>query len=47
MRVLATLVEPCVVRKILDHLRVRSSPLPRAPPRDPYAEQGDFGFEAA
>ena len=47
MRVLATLVEPSVVRKILDHLGLRSSPLPRAPPRDPDAEQGDFGCEAA
>jgi hypothetical protein len=49
MRVLATLVDPTVVRKILEHLAVRASPLPRAPPRDPdaYAEQADFDFEAA
>jgi hypothetical protein len=47
MRVLATLVEPSVVRKILDQLGLRSSPLPRAPPRDHDGEQGDFGFEAA
>jgi hypothetical protein len=49
MRVLATLLEPTVVRKILEHLGVRASPLPRAPPRDPeaHAEQADFDFEAA
>jgi hypothetical protein len=36
-------------RQILEHLGVRASPLSRAPPRDPeaYAEQADFGFEAA
>ena len=46
---LATLVDPVVVRQILEHLGVRASPLPRAPPRDPeaYADQADFGFEAA
>jgi len=37
MRVLATLVDPVVVRQILEHLGVRASPLPRAPPRDPEA----------
>jgi Putative transposase/Transposase zinc-binding domain len=47
MRVLATILDPAVVRKILEHLGVRASPLPRAPPRDPDPEQGDFGFEAA
>ena len=49
MRVVATILEPTVVRKILEHLGVRVSPLPRAPPRDPdaYAEQADFDFEAA
>jgi hypothetical protein len=49
MQVLATLLDPTVVRKILEHLGVRASPLPRAPPRDPDAdaEQADFGFEAA
>jgi len=49
MRVLATIVEPVVVRHILEHLGVRASPLPRAPPRDPDAdaEQADFDFEAA
>jgi len=49
MRVVATILEPTVVRKILEHLGVRASPLPRAPPSDPdaHAEQADFGFEAA
>jgi hypothetical protein len=49
MQVLATILDPAVVRKILEHLGVRASPLPRAPPRDPEAdaEQADFGFEAA
>jgi len=45
MQVLATITEPVVVRKFLEHLGVRASPLPRAPPRDP--EQADFDFEAA
>jgi hypothetical protein len=35
MRVIATLLEPAVVRKVLEHLGVRASPLPRAPARDP------------
>jgi hypothetical protein len=35
MTVLATITDPEVVRKILDPLRVRSTPLPRAPARDP------------
>ena len=45
----AGFVDPTVVRKILEHLGVRASPLPRAPPRDPEAhvEQADFDFEAA
>jgi hypothetical protein len=47
MRVLATLIDPAAVCKILEHLGVRASPLPRAPPRDPNADQADFGFEAA
>jgi hypothetical protein len=46
-KVLATIVDPSVVRKILDHLRVRSTPLPRAPARDPTWEQTDLGFDAA
>ena len=47
MRVLATITDPTVVRQILDHRGVRSSPLSRAPPRDPSWEQADLGFEAA
>jgi hypothetical protein len=47
MTVLATLTAPEVVRKILDPLHVRSSPLPRAPARDPTWEQTELGFEAA
>jgi hypothetical protein len=47
MRVVATITQPDVVRKMLDHLGVRASPLPRAPARDPAWEQTDLGFEAA
>jgi Putative transposase len=47
LRVLATITQPDVIRKILEHLDVRSSPLPRAPARDPDWEQMDLGFEAA
>ena len=47
MRGLATITDPTVVRQILHHLGVRSSPLPRAPPRNPSWEQADLGFEAA
>jgi len=47
MHVLSTITEPPVVRKILEHLGVRASPLPRAPARDPDWEQVDLGFEAA
>jgi hypothetical protein len=36
-----------VVRRILDQLVVRSSPLPRAPARDPTWEQTELGFVAA
>ena len=46
MKVLATITEPDVVKKILDHLRVRSSPMPRAPARDPDWEQTALGFDA-
>jgi hypothetical protein len=35
MRVIAFLSDPKVVRQILDHLELPSSPLPRAPARDP------------
>ena len=47
MRVLSTITDPAVVRKILDHLRVRSTPLPRAPARDPTWEQTELGLDAA
>jgi hypothetical protein len=51
MRVIATILDPVVVRRILEHLGLRASPLPRAPPArqktEAYAEQADFGFEAA
>lgn len=47
MRVLSTITEPAVVRKLLAHLGVRASPLPHAPARDPDGEQTDLGFEAA
>jgi hypothetical protein len=47
MRVVGTITQPDVIRKILEHLRVRSSPLPRAPARDPDWQQTAFGFEAA
>jgi len=46
LRVLATITQPDVIRKILEHLGVRSSPLPRAPARDPDGEQTDLGFDA-
>jgi len=46
MRVLATILEPAAVRKILDHLGVRADPLPRAPARDPTGQTG-FDFDAA
>jgi hypothetical protein len=47
MRGIASITDPNVVHQILDHLHVRSSPLPRAPPRDPSWEQADLDFEAA
>ena len=47
MRVLATIREPEVVKKILDHLGVRTSPLPRATARAPTWEQQAFDDEAA
>jgi hypothetical protein len=40
---LAPASDPTVVRQILDHLRVRSSPLPRAPPHDPSWEGNGRG----
>ena len=46
MRVLATILEPDVVRKILRHLGVRADPLPLAPARNPTG-QTNFDFDAA
>ncbi len=46
MRVLASILDPATVRKILTHLGVRTDPLPRAPARDPTG-QTDFDFDAA
>jgi hypothetical protein len=46
MRILATIPEPAGVRRILDNLGVRASPLPRAPARSPEWEQVDLGFAA-
>jgi hypothetical protein len=47
LRVLATITDPETIRKMLDHLHVRSSPLPRAPARDPIWEQRRFEYDAA
>jgi hypothetical protein len=47
MRVHATIREPEVVKKILEHLGVRSTPLPRATARAPTWEQQAFDDEAA
>jgi hypothetical protein len=47
LRVVSTLTQPDVVRKILEHLDVRATPRPRAPARDPEWEQTELGFEAA
>jgi hypothetical protein len=47
LRVVATITQPDVIRKILDHLGVRTTPLPRAPARDGDWEQTDLGFVAA
>jgi hypothetical protein len=46
MRVLATLTDPSVVKKILSHLGVRTEPLPPARAREP-AGQMDLDFDAA
>jgi len=46
MRVLATLTEPSVVRKILSHLGVRWEPLPQARARAPTGQES-FDFESA
>jgi hypothetical protein len=42
MRILATLIDPIVVKKILAHLGMRTEPLPPARVRDP-TRQMDFG----
>jgi hypothetical protein len=39
-RVLSTITDPTVVRTLLEHLRVRSTPRPRAPARDPTGGAG-------
>lgn len=47
MRVLSTITESSSVRKILDHLGLRSEPLVAAPARDSIWEQAMLGFDAA
>jgi hypothetical protein len=46
MRVLATLIDPSAVKKMLSHLGVRTDPLPRARARDPTGQER-FDFDAA
>jgi hypothetical protein len=46
MRVLATIVEPATVKKILTHLGLPTTPPPRAPARDPTGQES-FDFDAA
>ncbi len=46
MRVLSTITDPAVVKKILSHLDLRTDPLPRARARDPTGQM-DFGDYAA
>jgi hypothetical protein len=46
MRVLATVTEPSVVKKIVSHLSLPTEPLPRARARDPPGQQS-FDFHAA
>jgi hypothetical protein len=46
MRVLATLTDPSVIKKILPYLGVPTDPLPRARARDPTGQM-DLGFDAA
>ena len=46
MRVLATVVEPSHVRRVLEHLGLRADPLELAPARDPTWLQTDLGFVA-
>ena len=46
MRVLSTITDPMAIRRILQHLCVRSEPLTKAPARDPTWEQIDLGLDA-
>ena len=46
MRVMATIIEPGVVKKILSHLGVRTEPLPRGRARDPTGQES-FEYDAA
>jgi hypothetical protein len=47
MRVLSTITDSAVVRRILDHLNLPSQPRTAAPARDPTWEPMAFGFDAA
>jgi hypothetical protein len=46
MRVMATILEPGTVKKILAHLGLPIEPLPRARARDPTGQES-FDFDAA
>ena len=46
MRVMATITDPSVVKKILSHLDLRTEPLPRARARDPTGQES-FDYDAA
>ena len=46
LRILATILEPAEVKKILSHLGIRTEALPRGRARDPTGQQS-FDFEAA
>jgi formylglycine-generating enzyme required for sulfatase activity len=46
LRVLSTITDPSVVKKILSHLGLRTEPLPLARARDPTGQM-DLGFDAA
>ena len=45
MRVLSTITDPAAIRRILQHLGVRSEPLAQAPARDPTWGQMDLAFD--
>ena len=47
LRVMTTVIEPVVIRQILDHLELPSKPSPRAPARSASWEQHPFDFDAA